>query len=131
MTVPTQPGLFDAQAENIQRVRGRIGPAVYAFCCEHLGGEFHGSELKEYVEERAMVAPASPDRILRDLRQGGFIDYVIVSRSKSLYRITAVYGAGNGASITPPPRHAIRPRGLVRLNKTRAPVLPSKTTPAL
>lgn len=85
-----QPTLWDAQAVNLQRVGGRIGPVVEDFCRERLGMTFHVADLQSYVLGRALVAPASPDRILRDLRSRGLIAYEVVNRSQSLYRLTRV-----------------------------------------
>lgn len=87
-----QPSLLD-QVVNLKRVRGRIGGIVYAFCCARIGQQFHLRELEEYVSERRDGAPDSPSRILRDLRQSGLIDYEVVSRSQSLYRVTRAFGA--------------------------------------
>jgi hypothetical protein len=48
-------------------------------------------ELREFLSAaRIAFAPASPDRILRQLRQQGALDYVVVNRAASLYLITRV-----------------------------------------
>lgn len=89
----TQRSLFDTQAENIARVRSKIGAAVLAFIRSRFvegKPEFVISELHEYVTAAHGGAPASPDRILRDGRQRGWFDYEVVNRAKSQYRITKV-----------------------------------------
>jgi hypothetical protein len=51
------------------------------------GAEFHAQDLRDHVT--ALVpntAPSSPDRILRDMRQRGEVQYVVVSRRDSRYR---------------------------------------------
>ena len=75
--------------KNLERVRGAIADAVVAFCRSRYatGREFHAQELRDYVARVNPTAPASADRILRDLRQRGLVRYVLVSRSKSLYRV--------------------------------------------
>lgn len=85
-----QPSLWQAQQTNIKRVGGRIGPTVLEFCADHLGQQFYMRELESFVSTRVPGAPDSPSRILRDLRQSNHIDYVVVSRSQSLYRLTRV-----------------------------------------
>jgi hypothetical protein len=75
------------QQANLDRVSARIRPAVKEFCLSRIGQQFHVEELTSYVRAKTTVAPGSPDRILRDLRQQGEIDYEVVSRSKSLYRV--------------------------------------------
>ncbi len=76
---------------DLTRVRGTIGKTIVAFCILHFERTFHVSELREFVEARVgAIAPDSPGRILRDLRRDGVIDYEVVSRSESLYRIKAV-----------------------------------------
>lgn len=79
-----------AQAQQIERVKSRIGNAVLAFCGAHIGQEFHASALRDYVTEQCQVAPASPDRILRDLRLRGQLAYTVVDRRQSLYRVDRV-----------------------------------------
>jgi len=49
---------------------------------------YTATDLRQYVQLRVggYVAPGSPDRIMRNLRHKGKINYELVSRSKSLYR---------------------------------------------
>ncbi|MCC6409465.1 MAG: hypothetical protein IT453_20065 [Planctomycetes bacterium] len=68
-------------------MRRAIATSVREFCDAHVGHEFHAQELRDYVARVHPTAPASADRILRDLRQRGDVRYVLVSRSKSLYRV--------------------------------------------
>lgn len=93
----TQPGLnFDARAEqraNLVRVSNNIADIVTNFCRERLDegqAEFYMTDLMRYANDRSTVAPDSAGRILRDLRRQKVIDYTVVSRSQSLYRITGV-----------------------------------------
>lgn len=74
--------------ENLERVAGAIAQIVLHFC--RMRNEFHMEELRQYVVDRGIVAPASPDRILRWLRQKGFLDYEVINRRDSLYRIKSV-----------------------------------------
>jgi hypothetical protein len=74
------------QARQIKRVIGKIGPKVLAFIQERgVHGTFHAKELHDYVGTH--VAPASSDRILRELRLAGVIDYEVINRRQSFYRI--------------------------------------------
>jgi hypothetical protein len=76
---------MNEQTAQITRVNQRIAQHIIAFMRTHK--EFHGDDLRTYVMARVgHVAPASPDRILRDLRQKNYVNYEVVSRSKSLYR---------------------------------------------
>lgn len=74
------------QTDNIRRVTEAISKHVTAFVSTHT--EWHVETLRQYVFDRVdgYVAPSSPDRILRSLRQQGVIDYEVISRRKSLYR---------------------------------------------
>lgn len=76
----------DDQQANLARVSGRIGPIVVEFMEAHRGQEFHLSDLTAYVQAQSPGAPPSVDRVLRDLRQRGLVDYQIVNRRQSLYR---------------------------------------------
>lgn len=72
------------QDEQLDRVSARIGHLVRAFVLAQTG-IWTSSELRAYVAERTSTAPASADRVLRDLRQRGIIDYRVVSRAESTY----------------------------------------------
>jgi hypothetical protein len=76
------------QKEHLERVSARIGAMVIRFCRNRR--DFHMEELRQYVVEQGEVAPASPDRILRWLRQKGFLDYEVINRRESHYRIKSV-----------------------------------------
>jgi len=79
----------EEQRKNLERVTSAIGIDVLAFCRGRgVDAEFHAAELHEYVGSH--IAPASADRILRNLRQCGHVDYVIINRRASLYQITAM-----------------------------------------
>jgi hypothetical protein len=52
---------------------------------------FHADDLRVFVETAiGKSAPASADRILRDLRKAGKINYVVTDRSKSLYKLLPI-----------------------------------------
>ncbi|MDL5055924.1 hypothetical protein [Geitlerinema calcuttense] len=76
------------QTENINRVRSQIANHICRYLKDHEGQEFHCESLRQYVYANVdgYIAPASPDRILRDLRQRGVVSYEVVNRAKSLYR---------------------------------------------
>lgn len=90
------------QRDQLSRVYGRIGQLVRRFCSQraHAGGMFHMDELVVWLSQQTLAAPDSPSRILRYLRGAGLVDYVVVNRRQSLYRITRVAepltGAGGG-----------------------------------
>ena len=69
------------------RVRSRIGSLIMEFCRENR--TFHMKDLLWFVESRieGKVAPGSPERILRLLRQQGALQYEVVSRRESFYRM--------------------------------------------
>jgi hypothetical protein len=80
---------FEAQQENLERVSTRIAAAIIRFLRGH--EYFYADDLrKAVVNETGIAAPASADRVLRDLRQRGIIDYVVVSRHESYYRTLRV-----------------------------------------
>jgi hypothetical protein len=74
--------------EDLERVAGAIAQMVMHFCRSRR--EFHMEDLRQYVVDRGLIAPASPDRILRWLRQKGFLDYEVINRRDSHYRIKSV-----------------------------------------
>lgn len=84
------------QDVHLTRVADNIGDLVLDFCRSqwYLGRDFHAQELRDYISDRnPLAAPASPDRVLRLLRQEKRVDYVVISRKNSLYRITQLAAA--------------------------------------
>lgn len=82
----------DEQRENLERVSSRIGRAIVQFCAERGAGKrFHADELRNHVTAATGInAPASADRVLRDLRQRQKLGYTVVSRRESLYEVNWV-----------------------------------------
>jgi hypothetical protein len=77
--------------EERERVFARIAPVILEFKQERPNGTFHVEELREYVCERMPeIAPDSPGRILRELRQVGLLDYVVLNRRQSLYQFRPI-----------------------------------------
>ncbi len=75
------------QDDNLHRVTERIGSAIVEFF-RPPRDVFHADELRKWVSGKVgVVAPGSPDRIMRALRQQHKIDYEVVSRRASSYRI--------------------------------------------
>jgi len=82
-----------ANAPHLARVSARISEAIVAFCRARVGKEFFADDLRRYVTAQVgAVAPGSADRILRALRQGGEVDYVVVDRAASKYRVNGLRG---------------------------------------
>ena len=79
-----------SNAPYLDAVSSRIGSAILDFCCARVGQEFHADDLRRFVTHKVGIcAPGSADRVLRDMRQRGAIDYVCISRSESLYLLNA------------------------------------------
>lgn len=65
----------------------RIAKAVTEFVNDHIEREFTAKDLRSFVLGRVdSVAPGSADRIMRQLRKAGVINYELVSRTQSLYK---------------------------------------------
>lgn len=85
---------------HLERVSSRIGEAIMGFCrdrlwvrdqCGAASGTFRVDDLRRWVALYAgPVAPASPDRVLRQLRKDGKVEYRVVDRAKSLYEVVSV-----------------------------------------
>ena len=80
------------QAQQLARVSGRIGECVVAFCRSRVGSTFRAAELAQYVQEACGGAPASADRVMRQLRAQGYLDVQLEDRAGSLYRVVQVRG---------------------------------------
>jgi len=86
------------------RVRSRIGALILEFCSErlkHFEGTFFMEELRIYVDRKlaGCIAPDSPGRILRQLRQQGLLNYKVVSRRQSLYQVVPVERTAEQAEL--------------------------------
>ena len=77
---------FD-QASHLNRVTSKTSAAIAEFFAKlEVGATFHAQELRDHVAAQVLTAPASPDRVMRKLRQVGEINYELVDRRGSLYR---------------------------------------------
>jgi len=78
------------QVKQIERVRGRLMPTLLEFTRNvyKLGGGFNMNTLFQYFFSCGVhCSPGSPSRILRLAKEEKLLDYEVLSRSKSLYRI--------------------------------------------
>ena len=80
------------QIMNLDRVRANLAPVIVAFLRSRLASSpsFTANELRAYVAERRPGAPGSPDRVMRALRVGGLVSYVVEDRARSKYRVLGV-----------------------------------------
>jgi hypothetical protein len=78
------------QQRELGRVRTAIVDSIIDFAIDRgTGNSFHMEELRDFVRaEHSNIAPDSPGRILRDLRQDNVLNYRVISRSQSLYEFT-------------------------------------------
>lgn len=85
------------QDQNLERVSSRIARSIMTFCRSAFareGSTFRMDDLLLHVRLSAgIVAPDSPSRILRQLRAQGRLDYEVINRAQSTYRITSLKGA--------------------------------------
>jgi hypothetical protein len=77
----------DDSPEERRRVELKIKNLILRFYYERRSNPiFFCDELRVFVSRNgALVAPASPDRILRMLRQQGHLDYKVTDRTQSEY----------------------------------------------
>lgn len=78
-----------SNAEHLTRVSANIAGAIMDFLARRAPtGMFYAEELRDHVHvATGYTAPASADRVLRDLRQQGKVKYHVISRRDSLYRV--------------------------------------------
>lgn len=103
---PYAPVDGETHAENLKRVQELIGPLVLEFCQLHEGQEWHIVQLLNYVHVRIWprkIAPASPQRILQNMRKHKKLYYECLSRPKSLYWIPPPEEGGCAGRPDPPP----------------------------
>ena len=84
--------LFDAeQPAQLARVKASIAPRVLAFfAAKQVGDEFHVNDLTRFVWQTfPRVAADSPRRVMAALKAEKLLNYELVSRTDSLYRVAA------------------------------------------
>jgi hypothetical protein len=87
---------MNEQTENLERVKRNIGQTVMEFCVEleKSGAAFTANELVEHVKRyHPSVVAESAMRVMRDLRNRGFVNYECVKRAESRYTIIGIKGA--------------------------------------
>lgn len=76
----------------INRVSDDLKKVVLEFrSLFHDGEVWHDSDLADFIRDSGyIIAPASPSRILRDMRAQGLLNYEVVHRRQSLYRFIPI-----------------------------------------
>lgn len=87
-TPPVVAPTAKEQARELARVEKGIALDVLEFCRQHQ--TFHADALRAWVQIRGGRAPGSADRILRQLRARGLVQYRILNRAASSYEILGV-----------------------------------------
>ena len=88
------------QPRELRRVSDTISKEIVDYCRARVGREIRMAWLQKHVVGRiqitqcATVQASSVDRVFRDLRQRGIIDYTCISRKESKYRIEWVEPEG-------------------------------------
>lgn len=94
------------QQEEIERVGKKIGAVILRYYQHKLSGaasDFHMEDLVTYVQTTIpSVAPDSASRILRNLRTQGELNYEVLSRTNSHYRMLPL-----SETNTPQRRHRV------------------------
>jgi hypothetical protein len=85
------------QIQQLNRVAATAKEAILDFIKARLAdtennGAFTADQLRFYVNNNTSggVSPSSSDRVLRQLRQEGKLDYAVLNRGKSLYKAVPI-----------------------------------------
>lgn len=89
------PPLDLEQLMQLARVKAGIAPRVLAFfAAKQVGDEFHVNDLTRFVwEVFPSVAADSPRRVMAALKAEKLLNYELVSRTDSLYRVAEMEAA--------------------------------------
>lgn len=81
--------MSDQNAPYLKAASSRIADVILDYCSRRMGGTFRADDLRRYVDASVDggCAPASADRVLRDLRQKGAVNYTVLNRAQSLYQV--------------------------------------------
>lgn len=78
------------QVKQLERVKSKLLKEVINYCTmmkSKNDGKFFMVGLVDWCMEVIKCSPDSPSRILREARKEEWLDYEVLSRSKSLYKI--------------------------------------------
>lgn len=87
------PAASQRQPRELRRVAGKIQDDVFEFCLRKVGKQFRMKELDDFVARRKGAAPGSAGRIMRLLKDEGFVKYRCINRRQSLYVIDEASGS--------------------------------------
>lgn len=85
------------QPRELRRVKKDIAIYVMEFSREQVGHLFHIQEMESYISRFKRIAPGSGARILRKLRDEGYIEYRVINRRESAYMISWIKIPGTEA----------------------------------
>lgn len=73
-------------------MKSSLTTLVAEFCAGHLGETVKGNALHAYISQTMPdIAPDTPARILRGLRDRGIVSYTVPNKKKSEYVIHEVH----------------------------------------
>lgn len=76
------------QTHQLERVQANLATLVLDWCERKGPGHvFHLAEFTRDILNQVLCSPTSPFRILAHLRQRGHVNYVVLNRAASLYRL--------------------------------------------
>ena len=92
-----------SQLEHLTRVKNNIGDLVEEFVKWRWSTNqprFYMRSLHDFIFHRTNTAPASPDRVLRQLRAQGRINYKVIDRKASCYLLIEGKYEGKAKRVT-------------------------------
>ncbi len=102
------------QTKQFNRVVATAGDAVLDFIKMRLAdnennGAFTADQLRFYVNNNTSggVSPSTADRVLRNLRAKGLVQYVVLNRGKSLYLAIPVVAKDNPVTLFVSPTNVV------------------------
>ena len=81
-----------SQQLQLTRVRAKLDAVVASFIAHRLATNptFTSAELHAWAQRHGHSAPGSADRVMRAMRTAGEIAYVLVDKSRGMYRAIAL-----------------------------------------
>ena len=86
---------MNEQTKQLERASSRLKESICRFYAQAIYNkkiEFRMTDLYKFVstDTGGKVAPGSPDRVMRQLKSAGVLNYEVISRSQSTYRALGV-----------------------------------------
>lgn len=87
--------MISEQEDQLGRTSNALAPIIASYYEEYgIGHEFTLHAITLHVMQQVVCSPTSPYRVMAEMKKNGQLNYVVLNRAQSLYKIVEVYDEG-------------------------------------